>query len=134
MSNKRILIIEDDPGIRTLTKFCLEMDNGWEISIADCGEDGLLKAKALSPDVMMLDLLLPDMSGIEVLNRLRSDRATAQIPIILFTANLLEVEIIERRYSNVVGIIHKPYDSLTLSRDILNILDRQCKLTSSHNY
>ena len=52
MSKNRILIVEDDLGIQTLTKFCLEMENSWEISIAVNGEEGLSKAKAIHPDVI----------------------------------------------------------------------------------
>ena len=122
MSKKRILIVEDDLGIQTLTKFCLEMDDSWAVILADNGEEGLFKALTLSPDVILLDLILPDLSEIEILDRLSYNQHTANIPIVLFTAKLLNGEIIKHEDSNVVGIISKPYNSLTLSADIHNIL------------
>ena len=122
MSKKRILMVEDDLEIQTLTKFCLEMDDSWEVILADNGEEGWFKALTLSPDVILLDLILPDLSEVEILDRLSDNQHTAQIPIVLFTAKLLNGEKIKHENSNVVGIISKPYNSLTLSADIHNIL------------
>lgn len=122
MNKKRILIVEDDLGIQTLTKFCLEMDDSWEVILADNGKKGLYKALTISPDVILLDLILPDLGGVEILDRLRENIRTAKIPIVLFTAKLLDGETIKRECGNVVGVINKPYNSLTLSADIHNIL------------
>lgn len=128
MITRNILIIEDDTGIQAVTKFSLEMDGHWQVTIANCGEEGLLKAKTINPDVILLDLILPDMGGLETIERLDDDNITSNIPIILFTAKLLAGEIQEFNNNNVVGLITKPFDCLTLSEEILNILRKKTQL------
>jgi len=131
MIAKSILLIEDDIGIQAVTKFSLEMDGHWQVSVANCGEEGLLKAKTINPDVILLDLILPGISGLETLERLDCDEETSNIPIILFTAKLLAGEIRDFNKNNVVGLITKPFDCLTLSGKILALLDSQLKLAGN---
>ena len=95
MITRNILIIEDDTGIQAITKFSLEMDGHWQVTLAKSGTEGLLKAKTMNPDVILLDLILPDMSGVETIKQLNYNNITSNIPIILFTAKLLEGEIQE---------------------------------------
>lgn len=131
MNQKSILVIEDDTGIQAVTKFSLEMDGHWQVTVANCGAEGLLKAKSTIPDVILLDLIMPDMGGMEILEQLQSDSITTNIPIILFTAKLIDWEIIKNEKSNVVGIINKPFDCLTLSAEISKLLDRRFHLAVS---
>ncbi len=122
MKKRSILIIEDDIGIQAVTKFSLEMDNHWQVITASCGKEGLFKALNLNPDVILLDLIMPDISGIEILRKLHLERTTRNIPIILFTAKLIEGELLKIENSNVIGLIGKPFDCLTLSAQISNFL------------
>lgn len=124
MKKRSILLIEDNQGIQAVTKFSLEMDGVWQVTIASCGTKGLLKAKVINPDVILLDLVLPDMSGNEILEQLQLDDATNSIPVIIFTAELIEGEKLELNNSNVIGLIIKPFDCLTLSAKISNILEQ----------
>ena len=131
MNQRNILIIEDDTGIQAVTKFSLEMDDHWQVTVANCGEEGLSKARTTNPEVILLDLILPDVGGVEILEQLNYDNTTSNIPIILFTAKLLEGEIQEFKSSNVVGLITKPFDCLTLSEQISNILKKKPQLTET---
>ncbi|MEO0924617.1 MAG: response regulator [Cyanobacteria bacterium J06643_13] len=131
MITRNILIIEDDTGIQAVTKFSLEMDGHWQVTTANCGEEGLLKAKTINPNVILLDLILPDMGGLETIERLNDDNTSSNIPIILFTAKLLAGEIQEFNNNNVVGLIAKPFDCLTLSEQILNILKKKTNLVKN---
>jgi len=79
-----ILLIEDDEGIADVYRFRLTMD-GYVVTVASDGEEGLAQAAAVSPDLIFLDLRLPKMSGIEVLRRLRDDPATSAIPVVIVT-------------------------------------------------
>jgi CheY-like chemotaxis protein len=124
MNQHNILIIEDDTGIQALTKFSLEMDDYWQVTSAYVGKEGLFKAMNINPDVILLDLMMPDMGGIEILEKLQSDRTTDNIPVILFTAKLMEVENLELENKNVIGLITKPFDCLTLSAKILDCLKK----------
>ena len=124
MERKNILIIEDDTGIQAVTKFCLEMDGHWQVTVANCGTEGLLKARIINPDVILLDLIMPDLGGVEILEQVDLDNTTSDIPIILFTAKLLEEGIQEFGNSNVIGVITKPFDCLTLSERISHVLKK----------
>ncbi|MBV8528528.1 MAG: response regulator [Candidatus Dormibacteraeota bacterium] len=79
-----ILLIEDDEGIAEVYRFRLALD-GYLVTVAGDGEQGLQQAAAVSPDLIFLDLRLPNMSGIEVLRRLRADPATSAIPVVIVT-------------------------------------------------
>lgn len=125
MTEKRILIIEDDVGIQAITKFSLEMDTNWRVMSAFDGREGLFKAKNLHPDVILLDIVMPNVNGYEILEKLQNDRATNKIPIILFTAKDINKIALELYNLPITGIITKPFDCLDLSAKIAQLLDWQ---------
>src|SRR5262245_46265233 len=81
----RVLIIEDEPDIRELLAFHLERE-GYQVFKARNGVDALRQIRLSPPDVVLLDLMLPEMDGLEVCRRLRRDIATARLPIVMVTA------------------------------------------------
>ena len=123
MSEKHILLIEDDEGILAITKFSLEMDIFWTVTTATNGYEGLYKAKDLQPDVILLDILIPGISAIKLIKNLENNPLTAKIPIIVFTAKPINTNLSKLQNSNIKGFITKPFDCLSLSRQIINILD-----------
>ncbi|NOY98848.1 MAG: response regulator [Chloroflexi bacterium] len=82
---EKILIVDDDLDTLRLVGLMLQRQ-GYHITAANNGEQGLLKAAEESPDLILLDVMMPDMDGYEVAQRLRQDAATANIPILMFTA------------------------------------------------
>jgi DNA-binding response OmpR family regulator len=80
----RILTIDDDPEIRDMISFVLR-DKGYTISTADKGAQGLAKAQQESPDLIILDLTMPDMDGLEVLTQLKTSPRTRPIPVLILT-------------------------------------------------
>ena len=124
MSEKHILLIEDDEGILAITKFSLEMDIFWTVSTATNGHEGLYKAIDLQPDIILLDILIPGISGIKLVKNLENNPLTAKIPIIIFTAKPIDTDLSMLQNNNVKGFITKPFDCLNLSRQIINILDK----------
>lgn len=80
--SKRILVVEDEPDIAELIRYHLE-GNGYRVTTVARGEEALAKAGQEKPDLITLDLLLPDMDGFEVLQRLKSDQETADIPVVI---------------------------------------------------
>src|SRR5262245_23687200 len=87
----RVLIVEDEPDIRDLLAFHLERE-GYQVSKCRSGADAVRQARASPPDLMLLDLMLPEMDGLEVCRRLRGDPATASLPIVMLTAKGDEVD------------------------------------------
>src|SRR5207342_2433691 len=82
---KTVLVIEDDPWTRTITTALLAGE-GFAVVEAKNGEEGLTLARQHTPDAVLLDLALPTKSGLDVLRELKSDDATAAIPVIIVSA------------------------------------------------
>ena len=86
-----ILVVEDDRDIADLVTHYLRKA-GWEATIASSGDEGLARARAGAIDLLILDVMLPGLSGFEVCRALRSDPATAAVPIIMLTARAEEAD------------------------------------------
>lgn len=93
--NKKVLLIEDDPLMQTLYKNTFELD-GVTLIISPDGPDGIEAAKKESPSVILLDLLMPKMSGYEVLEILKKDEKTKSIPVIVLSNMLDTTENVEK--------------------------------------
>lgn len=81
----RVLVIDDDPTALRLVGYVFHRAD-FEVHVAANGVDGLSKVDNVQPDVVILDVMMPDMSGLEVCERLRSQPSTAQLPIIMLSA------------------------------------------------
>ena len=81
MNDKKILVVEDDKDLISLIKFNLKSE-GFNVLLSPNGEDGLFTAKEEKPDLILLDWMLPILSGIEVLQRLKNHKDTKSIPVI----------------------------------------------------
>ncbi|MEO6795537.1 MAG: response regulator [Candidatus Dormibacter sp.] len=101
-----ILIVDDDPQNIRLIKAMLKPFN-MEVMIADGGKAGLEIAMKKKPDLIILDLMMPDVDGFEVVSKLREDPAAAQIPILIYTAKNITSEDRERLQGNIQTIIQK---------------------------
>jgi signal transduction histidine kinase/CheY-like chemotaxis protein len=112
---KRVLVIDDQEPMRVVLRQFLDARH-YAPSEAATGEEGLRRAHTERPDVILLDLGLPDINGREVLYRLKSDSETAEIPVVIVTSVRLEQAERERLRSIAAGIVSK--DSLT--RDVVN--------------
>jgi DNA-binding response OmpR family regulator len=90
----RVLFIEDDPAVAEMYKLKLELD-GYTVTVAKDGEEGLQIANQAPPDIIFLDTRLPKMDGFAVLERLRSAERTSEIPVIILS-NYGERELVDR--------------------------------------
>lgn len=102
------LIVEDEPAQVELASYNLRRD-GFETVSADNGEDGLLLAEELVPDLIVLDWMLPNVSGIEVCRRLKRQKATRKIPIIIVTARGEEADRVRGLDIGADDYLVKPY-------------------------
>lgn len=84
MAVKHILLIEDDPMLTELYQTKLEME-GFQVSLASDGEEGLAQAKKLKPHLILLDIMLPKLNGFEVLKLLKKDKGVGSVPVIVLT-------------------------------------------------
>ncbi|MBE9046866.1 response regulator [Pleurocapsales cyanobacterium LEGE 10410] len=120
--NKKILIIDDDDDIREATQICLELVGDWNISTASSGKEGLVEAIAQQPDLILLDVMMPDMDGLETFTELQANSVTRPIPVILLTAKAQPAELRQFTQLEVSDIITKPYDPFDLSDRIAKVL------------
>lgn len=107
MSDGRILVVDDDPLLRNSVAMVLE-DEGYTVEHAVDGADALRKVAAHRPDVILLDVMMPNMSGNQVLKELQADELTSDIPVVVMTAisGLANPAAIAARYD----LVEKPFD------------------------
>jgi two-component system, OmpR family, phosphate regulon response regulator PhoB len=105
----RILIVEDDPDIALSLSVKLERDGGYRVETAGSGPEGLEKAQARPPDLVLLDVNLPGMDGFEICRRLRADAATSAVPIIMLTARIDEADRVAGLEFGADDYITKPF-------------------------
>lgn len=87
MNTPRVLVVEDDPSVRGLLQTLLGAE-GYQVSVAADGLAGLVKASSQRPALILLDLMMPDLGGIRVLEELRGDPALADLPVIVVTGKI----------------------------------------------
>jgi DNA-binding response OmpR family regulator len=110
----RVLIVDDEAGIRELCRVNL-MLAGFDVIEAADGFQALEQAKSGRPDLIFLDVLMPGMSGWEVLSALRAEEATANIPVVMLTALNSEDDQIRGWEGGVVDYLTKPFNPLSLA-------------------
>ncbi len=122
MTSRRILIIDDEETIQTVVQFGIRMAAGWEVLTAGSGPQGIHTAQTGQPDVILLDVMMPEMDGIATFRALQSHAETKQIPVIFLTAKAQTAE--KRQFNDlgVSGVITKPFNSLDLPEQIARIL------------
>ena len=118
MSQKCILLIDDESDIREIAKISLSITKQWEVLTASSGEEGVITASKHQPDVILLDLIMPNIGGLDTLKLLRKSEETANIPVILLTATAKLAMKAEYAQLGVEGILAKPFDPGTLGDQI----------------
>ena len=119
----QILYVEDEPDIRTVTEFALE-DEGFELTPCASGHEALAKAPVLKPDLILLDVMMPEIDGPTTLKKLRQLPHMANTPVIFMTAKVQTFEVDQYKAIGALGVIGKPFDAMTLAEDIRAMLER----------
>ena len=118
---KKILLIDDEEDLVTMLGFRLEA-SGLRVVGASGGREGIEKAKKEKPDLILLDLMMPNMDGFEVAVRLSEDSSTKSIPIVIFTA-AVSPELAEKiRQTHAVGYLTKPFEPEVLIAKVKKVL------------
>lgn len=124
MSRERILIIEDEEDIAELVRFNLEKE-GYQISIATTGEEGMKAARADMPDLIILDLMLPGLDGLDVCKVLKAGDKTKGIPIVIVTAKGEESDVVTGLEVGADDYITKPFSPKVLIARIRSVIRRR---------
>jgi len=125
----RILVIDDDDLVRDTIQRFLESDRKYEVTTAANGKTGLKAALRSSPELILLDIVMPGMNGFEVLKALKEQEKTCTIPVIMLTGVGAQDFISEAMQEYAEEYIMKPCDKDTLESKIARVLSRHGKLT-----
>lgn len=125
MTEKQIsvLVVDDEPAIREMIRFALSK-SGMVVQCAASGQDALGKINEKSPDILLLDWMMPNMSGSELTRRLRKDPLTTDIPIIMLTAKVSEDDKVAGLNAGADDYIIKPFSPRELVARISAVLRR----------
>lgn len=127
---EKVLIIDDDVDTLKLVGLMLERQ-GYEIAVASNGTIGLTKAAEVKPELILLDVMMPDLDGYEVTNRLRSDPSLAHIPIIMFTAKTMVDDKVAGFEAGVDDYLTKPTHPAELTAHVKAVLQRSVQARSA---
>jgi two-component system, OmpR family, response regulator len=115
----RVLLIEDDPDTQIIVKTVLEDMNNLDVVTCSSGQEGLKRVHDFGPDLVLLDIRLPDIDGVDYLRTLRAQPETKTVPVIFMTAYPPKPD--EYKNLGVLHVISKPFDPLVLSHLIESI-------------
>lgn len=127
---QRILFVEDEPDIQAVARLALEAVGGFTVEICHSGKEALQKAPSFVPDLILLDVMMPEMDGTETLTALRALEQTATTPIIFMTARVQPHEVVQYRAIGALDVIAKPFDPMALSSTIQSIWNEHVAVQS----
>ena len=122
MNDKCILLIDDEETIQEVVQVGIEIETGWQVAIASSGSEGIAVAASQQPDAILLDVMMPDLDGISTLSQLKANTKTRSIPVIFLTAKTQAADKNLFQSLGVVGVITKPFNSMTLASRIARML------------
>ena len=122
ISLQRILLADDEPDILEISRIALETVGGFEVSVCSSGKMLLERLPEFGPDLVIVDVLMPDMTGPEVFEEIRRRPEYDEIPVIYLTGVIQEEELEDLRETGVADIILKPFDPMTLADRINGVL------------
>ena len=122
MSGETVLVVDDDPVIQKLLQVNFEME-GYSVLTAGDGLEGLERARSDNPDIIICDIMMPRMDGLEVTRALKGDPATSGIPILLLSAKAQQADVAAGQATGADDYVTKPFDPLDLLQRVANLLE-----------
>lgn len=121
---RKVLLVDDDEDIRVIGEMALQEVGGFGVVLAGSGADALELAASEQPDVIMLDVMMPQMDGLETFRRLAEQPTTAKIPVVFVTAKVQRHEVQRYLEMGAIGVICKPFDPMGLPGELRDIVER----------
>ena len=119
----RILYVEDEPDIQAVARLALEAVGGFTLKVCTSGEEAVRDAVGFSPELILLDVMMPGMDGPTTLARLRQLAPLATTPVIFMTAKVQPAEIAHFKSLGALDVIPKPFDPMALAGQVRAIWD-----------
>ena len=115
---RRVMCVEDDPDIRLILEFSLATVGAYEVCMCAGGLSALAQAPGFKPDLILLDVMMPDLTGPQTLAALRAQPGMTRVPVVFLTAKAMPQEVEELLQYGASGVIVKPFDPVKLPQDI----------------
>ena len=115
---KLVLYVEDDPDIQVVAQMALEVVGGLTLRMCSSGQEALDAAAQCTPDLLLLDVVMPGMDGPSALAALRKLPNTATTPAIFMTAKVQAAEVAHYKTLGALGVIAKPFDPMSLAQQV----------------
>ena len=119
----RILVVEDEPLIHAMAKLALEKVGGFNVLVCASGALALAQVAEFAPDLILLDVVMPDMDGPATLRQLRLKPESAAIPVCFLTANAQVDDVARYKALGAIGVIAKPFNPMTLAAQVRQVWD-----------
>lgn len=123
MGFKKVLLIDDDADIREVAQLTLETMGGFVVLTACDGASGIATARREKPDLILLDVMMPVMDGVQTFRGLRAEESTRAIPVVFMTARIQISDRDRLSQLGARGIIAKPFDPMSLAEEVLAFMD-----------
>lgn len=120
-----LVYVDDDEDIREIVSLALSLDGTVEVRTSPGGEHALAILRARRPDLVVLDVMMPGLDGPALLARMRADGALQHIPVIFMTAKSDPADAERFRRLSAIGVISKPFDPMTLGRQVRALWESQ---------
>ncbi|HEX3096924.1 MAG TPA: response regulator [Usitatibacter sp.] len=128
---RRILLVDDEAEIRIIARMALEMVGGFEVRDFGSAEEALAAAAEVRPDLLLLDVMMPGMDGLQALARLRRIPATVGTPAIFMTAKVQPAEVAAYEALGAIGVIAKPFSPMALPDEVRRLWKRAAEEVST---
>jgi len=127
--SRRILVVDDDPRLLHVVSMYLSIE-GYDVDTAPNGEEGLQHLEAQRPDLVILDVMMPGIDGLEACRRIKSNPETRLIPVVLFTALSRTDDVESGRAAGANRFINKPFSLIGLGAVIRSFLSEETAVTA----
>ena len=118
---KRVLLVDDEPDIQAIAKLSLEKVGGFTSLICSSGQEAIDRITEFQPDIVLLDVMMPELDGPHTLKKLQEQGLVKGIPVVFFTAKVLSSEVDELKELGAEDVISKPFDPMKLPSQLRTI-------------
>ena len=122
---RTLMYVDDEPDIREIVQLALGLAGNLAVHTCESGERALALMPQLKPDLVLLDVMMPDMDGPATIIKMRADATLAHIPVIFMTAKAMPQEVARFRQLGAIGVIAKPFDPMQLSQQVFALYENE---------
>ena len=119
---RRVLAVDDDPVIQRLLQVNLEME-GYEVTLAGDGDEAIAKVRELRPDLVLLDVMMPNRDGWSVCEEMKSDPELKDIPVVFLSARAQDADVLRGRALGADNYVTKPFDPIDLLELVADLIE-----------